>query len=235
MLGSPRRTLRRPGTRLSVVSQDRFAIETPRGQVSAELTGTGAGRTVVVCAPGAGSDMRNELLLGFAEALADADVACLRFNFPYKERGAKAPDPPPVLLAAWRAAFERAQELGGPVWVSGKSMGGRIGSMAVAEGMPAAGLVFLGYPLHPPGKPDRIRDAHLDDVRAPMLFIQGTRDPFARWDLLEGVVKRLADRAVLHPIEGGDHSFRVRGRPKDDGGTGRELGGIAAEFIRDHG
>jgi predicted alpha/beta-hydrolase family hydrolase len=179
--------------------------------------------------------MRNASLMGFAEGLADEKIACLRFNFPYKERGSKAPDPPHVLLDAWRAAFEEAREIGDAVWVSGKSMGGRIGSMAVAEGMPAAGLVFLGYPLHPPGKPDRIRDAHLDDVRVPMLFIQGTQDSFARWDLLEGVVKRLADRAVLHPIEGGDHSLRVRGRPRDDLGTGRELAGIAAPFIREHG
>jgi predicted alpha/beta-hydrolase family hydrolase len=187
----------------------------------------------VACAHGAGNDMRNASLLGFAEGLAEEGMACLRFNFPYKERGSRAPDPPKVLLDAWRAAFERAGEMGDPVWVSGKSMGGRIGSMAVAEGMPAAGLIFLGYPLHPPGKPERIRDAHLDDVRVPMLFIQGTQDSFAKWDLLEGVVKRLADRAVLHPIEGGDHSFRVRGRPRDDRGTGRELAAIAAEFIRE--
>ena len=187
----------------------------------------------MACAHGAGNDMRNASLLGFAEGLAEEGMACLRFNFPYKERGSRAPDPPKVLLDAWRAAFERAREIGDSVWVSGKSMGGRIGSMAVAEGMPAAGLVFLGYPLHPPGKPERIRDAHLDDVHVPMLFIQGTQDPFARWDLLEGVVKRLADRAMLHPIEGGDHSFRVRGRPRDDRGTGRELAAIAAEFIRE--
>jgi hypothetical protein len=217
------------------VTDERLTIETPRGEVSAELTGAGAGRPVVVCAHGAGNDMRNATLLGFAEGVAADGIACLRFNFPYKERGSKAPDPPAVLVDAWRAAFDRAQQLGGPVWVSGKSMGGRIGSMAVAEGMPAAGLVFLGYPLHPPGKPERIRDAHLDDVRVPMLFIQGTRDSFARWDLLERVVKRLADRAVLHAIEGGDHSFRVRGRPRDDLGTGRELARIAAGFIREHG
>ncbi|HEV8683233.1 MAG TPA: alpha/beta family hydrolase [Actinomycetota bacterium] len=214
---------------------EQLTIETARGEVSAELSGRGRGRPLVVCAPGAGGDMRNAMLLGFAEGLAENGIACLRFNFPYKERGSKAPDPPPVLLDAWRSAFRQAQELGGPVWVSGKSMGGRIGSMAVAEGMPAVGLVFLGYPLHPPGKPERLRDAHLEDVGVPMLFIQGTRDSFARWDLLERVVKRLADRAVLYPIEGGDHSFRVRGKPRDDRGTGRELAGIATPFILEHG
>jgi predicted alpha/beta-hydrolase family hydrolase len=217
------------------VPEERLTIQTPRGEVSAEVTAAAAGRPILVCAPGAGGDMRNALLLGFAEGLADQGIACLRFNFPYQERGAKAPDPPPALVGAWQAAFERGRELGEPVWVSGKSMGGRIASMAVAEGMPAAGLVFLGYPLHPPGRPERIRDAHLDDVRVPMLFIQGTQDPFARWDLLEGVVKRLADRATLHPIEGGGHSFRVRGGPRDDHGTGWELAGIAAAFIREQG
>ena len=215
------------------MTTERLTIETSRGAVSAELTGGKAGRSIVVCAHGAGNDMSSASLVGFAEGLDEEGMACLRFNFPYKERGSKAPDPPRILLDAWRAAFEQAQGIGEPVWVSGKSMGGRIGSMAVAEGMPAAGLVFLGYPLHPPGKPDRIRDAHLDDVQVPMLFIQGTQDPFARWDLLEGVVKRLADRAVLHPIEGGDHSFRVRGQPRDDRGSGRDLAAVAAEFIRE--
>jgi predicted alpha/beta-hydrolase family hydrolase len=215
------------------VTAEPLTIETPRGAVSAELTGRGPGRPVVVCAHGAGNDMRNASLVAFAEGLTEEGIACLRFNFPYKERGSRAPDPPQVLLDAWRAAFEEARTLGAPIWASGKSMGGRIASMAVAEGMPAAGLIFLGYPLHPPGKTERIRDAHLDDVHVPMLFIQGTRDSFARWDLLEEVVKRLADRAVLHPIEGGDHSFRVRGRPRDERATGRELAVIAAEFIRE--
>jgi predicted alpha/beta-hydrolase family hydrolase len=217
------------------LAEKRLTIETPRGHVSAVVTGEGTGRPIVVLAHGAGGDMHNAFLVGFAEGLADHGIVCLRFNFPYKERGSRAPDPPAVLLDAWRAAFDHARTFGDAVWVSGKSLGGRIGSMAVAEGMRASGLVFVGYPLHPPGKPERIRDAHLDEIEVPMLFIQGTKDPFARWDLLEGVVKRLADRAVLHPVEGGDHSFRVRGQPKDDRGTGHELAGIAADFIRERG
>lgn len=216
------------------LEEKRLWIDTARGEVSAALTGDGPGRPIVVLAHGAGSDMHNALLLGFAEGLADEGISCLRFNFPYKERGSRAPDPPAVLVEAWRAAFDRATDIGEPVWASGKSLGGRIASMAVAEGMPVAGLVLVGYPLHPPGKPERIRDAHLDDIGVPMLFLQGTQDPFARWDLLEGVVKRLADRAVLQPIEGGDHSFRARGRPKDDRGTGRALAGMASSFIREH-
>jgi predicted alpha/beta-hydrolase family hydrolase len=113
-------------------------------------------------------------------------------------------------------------------------MGGRIASMMVADGdLDPAGLVFVGYPLHPPGRPERIRDKHLPGIDVPMLFLQGTADAFARWDLLTGVVERLGDRAVLHPVEGGDHSFRVRGRPKDDAGTGTALGEVAARFVLD--
>jgi uncharacterized protein len=104
--------------------------------------------------------------------------------------------------------------------------------LLVADGLPAAGLVFVGYPLHPPGKPERARDEHLGRIPVPMLFLQGTADPFARWELLEGVVERLGDRATLHPVEGGDHSFRVRGRKRADEEIGRELAEPAATFIR---
>ena len=105
--------------------------------------------------------------------------------------------------------------------------------MMAADGeLDAAGLVFVGYPLHPPGKPERARDQHLSKVEVPMLFLQGTSDPFAGWELLTKVVDRLGD-ATLHPIEGGDHSFRVRGTKKDDAGTGAALGEVAARFILD--
>ena len=187
---------------------------------------------MLVLAHGAGNDMSSPLLEGFAEGLAATGVGCLRFNFLYVEQGRRGPDREPALREVWAAAFEEGTKHGESGWAGGKSMGGRIASMMVADGnLPAAGLVFVGYPLHPPGKPERSRDAHLDDVRVPMLFLQGTADPFARWDILEPVVGRLGDRAVLHPIEGGDHSFRVRGRPKDDVGTGTALGEVAARFI----
>lgn len=209
-------------------------IGTPQGPVSAILEGAEGG-PVLVMAQGAGGTMRTALLDGFAAGLAAAGVACLRFNFAYSEAGKRSPDREPALRAVWAAAFERGTGLGGPVWAGGKSMGGRIASMMVADGeLEAAGLVFVGYPLHPPGKPDRIRDKHLDRVDVPMFFLQGTADPFARWDLLTGVVERLGNRATLHPVEGGDHSFRVRGQPKDDTGTGTALGEAVARFILDH-
>ena len=202
-------------------------IETSAGAVSAARTGPES--PVVVVAHGAGGSMDDPLLAAFAEALAERSVGCLRFNFPYRERGAKAPDREPVLRDAWTAAFEAAG--GADVWVGGKSLGGRIASMCVADGMPARGLVFVGYPLHPPGRPERIRDEHLYRIEVPMLFLQGTADAFARWDLLEPVLSRLGDRATLHQVEGGDHSFRVRGTKKDDSGTGHRLGEVAADFI----
>lgn len=208
-----------------------LSIDTPRGPVSAILDGKRRGPTLVL-AHGAGGDMRTSFLEGFAAGAAAAGVACLRFNFAYSEAGKRAPDREPVLRSVWQAVFERGSALGQPVWAGGKSMGGRIASMMRADDeLEAEGLILVGYPLHPPGKPERIRDAHLDRIRVPMLFLQGTADPFAGWDLLTGVVSRLGRRAVLHPVEGGDHSFRVRGRPKDDLGTGTALGEAAARFV----
>ncbi|HEV2906465.1 MAG TPA: alpha/beta family hydrolase [Actinomycetota bacterium] len=216
------------------MKEKRQVIDIPRGRVSAALTSAGKAAPLLILAHGAGRDMNDPLLGGFAEGLADEGISCLRFNFLYKELGRRAPDPEPVLREVWEAAFDRGTEIGSPVWAGGKSLGGRIASMVVADGVPAKGLVFVGYPLHPPGKPERIRDAHLSSIRVPMLFLQGTKDPFARPDLLEKTIRKLGERATLHPIEGGDHSFRIRGTPKDDNGTGRTLAQIAARFVTSH-
>jgi uncharacterized protein len=208
-----------------------LTIDTPHGEVSGTLEGP-EGRPVLVLAHGAGGTMRTALLDGFAAGMSAAGVSCLRFNFAYSEAGKRGPDREPVLRAVWGAAFDRARSVGEPTWAGGKSLGGRIASLMIADGeLDAAGLVLVGYPLHPPGKPERLRDEHLDRVEVPMLFLQGTADPFATWGLLTGVLDRLGDRATLHPVEGGDHSFRVRGRPKDDAGTGTALGEAAARFI----
>jgi uncharacterized protein len=215
------------------MADPRISIDTARGPVTAILTGD-EGRPTIVLAHGAGGGMETPLLQGFAEGLDAAGVTCLRFNFAYREAGRRGPDREPALRDVWSAAFLRGAELGVPTWAGGKSLGGRVASMMAAEGeLGAAGLVFVGYPLHPPGKPERIRDAHLEAVPVPMLFLQGTADPFARRDLLESVVGRLGDRATLHPVEGGDHSFRVRGGARDDSGTGSALGETAARFILD--
>ncbi len=188
---------------------------------------------VLVLGHGAGSGMRSPFMAGFAEAIGRLGVATLRFDFPYMQAGRKAPDRAPVLVEAWNAAFADAvgRSGGRPVFAGGKSMGGRIASMAVAEGMPAAGLVFLGYPLHPPGRPDKIRDAHLDAVPVPMLFVQGSRDTFARPDLLAAVIARLSARAEYVEVVGGNHSFRVPGGPRDAAVVAAGLAEPAAAFV----
>jgi uncharacterized protein len=189
---------------------------------------------MLVVGHGAGSPMTAPLLAGFCEAIADLGVATLRFDFPYMREGRRAPDRAPVLIEAYRDAFAEAQERahGLPVLAGGRSMGGRMASMAVAEGMPAAGLVFLAYPLHPPGRPEKIRDAHLYDITVPMLFVQGTRDVFAQPDLLADVLERIGARAELVTMEGGDHGFKVAGGQRDPRRIGQSLAAPAAAFVR---
>jgi predicted alpha/beta-hydrolase family hydrolase len=213
--------------------EERFTFDAGNAPVTAAFATPKRGAPVLVIAHGAGSGMDHPFLVGFTRAMNDLGVATMRFNFPYMEAGRRSPDRPPVAVGAWKAAFAEAgsRVRGAPVAVGGKSFGGRMASVAVAEGMEAAGLVFLGYPLHPPGKPERIRDEHLYGIRAPMLFLQGTRDPFADPALLADVVKKLGRQATLHPVEGGDHSFNVRGvkaSPRDVGGS---LAPVAAAFV----
>jgi predicted alpha/beta-hydrolase family hydrolase len=160
----------------------------------------------------------------------------MRFNFPFTQDGRRSPDRAPVLAEAWRAALaEAGAQAGGlPLLASGKSLGGRMASMLAAEdpdGFPAAAIVFFGYPLHPPGRPDRPRVEHLARIRVPMLFIQGTADPLATFDQIQDVVDGLGSLARLHVVEGGDHSFRVRGNRRPDEEIGRDLGELAAGFI----
>ena len=170
----------------------------------------GEGETAVVLAHGAGGNRRTPLLISVAEGVAGAGHRVVLTNFPYTEDKRRAPDPPALLEATIDAVAAYAEGTLGArrVVLGGKSMGGRMASQLVARGRPAAGLVFLGYPLHPPGRVDSLRDAHLERIAPPMLFIQGTRDALARWDLMEAVAARLP-RATLHRVEDGDHSFRV--------------------------
>ncbi len=193
-------------------------------------------RALMVVAHGAGNDKSAPFLQGVAAGLVQAGVSALRFNFPYTDAGRRAPDRQEVLTEAWRCTLAEAVGRAGgrPGVAAGKSLGGRMASMLAAdegERFAARAIVFFGYPLHPPGKPERIRDQHLAAATVPMLFIQGTADPFARWDLLEAVVDRLGRRARLHAVVGGDHSFRVRGPRRSPVDIGRELGEVAAAFV----
>ena len=155
--------------------------------------------------------MNSPFLIQVAEGLVERGIAVVRFNFPDAEAGRSRPDPQPRLEACYRAVATAVSEEVPKLFLGGKSMGGRIASHIVADGYPAAGLILLGYPLHPPGKPERIRDAHQTRVNVPMLFSQGTRDTFAIPDLLHSTIASLPT-ATLVEIEGGDHSFKVPGR-----------------------
>ena len=190
-------------------------------------------RAVIVLGHGAGSPMTSPLLGGFCGAMGASGIGTYRFNFPYMAAGRRAPDRAPVLIEAYRRAHARAAQAAGglPLFAGGRSMGGRIASMAVAEGMAAAGLVFLAYPLHPPGRPDRIRDEHLYGISVPMLFIQGSRDAFAQPQLLRSVLDRLGERAELAEIKGADHGFRRAGGERDAARIGTALAGPAARFV----
>lgn len=176
-----------------------------------------ARRTAVIMAHGAANDMQEPLLQHLADGLCRDGFAALRFNFPYRTEGRKNPDSQGVLEAAWLAAAAWLRGRDTPtidrLVAGGKSMGARVVSQLAAAGrLTADGLAFWGYPLHAPGKKHQTRDAHLDAIQSPMLFVTGTRDPFCDLALLEGVLDRLGRRAALEVIEGGDHSFRL---PKD--------------------
>ena len=186
-------------------------------------------RLLYVLAHGAGAGMRHPFLENMAQRLAERGIATLRYQFPYMEHGSRRPDPPAVAEATVRAAVEEAARVapGLPLVAGGKSFGGRMTSSAQANApLPGvAGLVFLGFPLHPPGRPGITRAAHLDRVAVPMLFVQGTRDEFADLALLEQVIARLGKRATLHLVEGGDHSFKVLKR------TGRTEAEAMADVV----
>jgi len=166
-----------------------------------------------VFAHGAGAGMNHPFMQRAAEALEARGIAPHRFDFPYMQAKKSRPDPPAVAEEAVRQAVAEAarQHPGLPILAGGKSFGGRMTSQAQAsQPMPGVrGLVFFGFPLHPPGRPGTSRAEHLTSVDVPMLFLQGTRDEFAQLDLLQQVVRGLGDRATLHLVEDGDHSFKV--------------------------
>ena len=177
-------------------------------------------------AHGAGNDMTAPLLVAVAEGLAARGVTVLRFNSLQKELGKKAPDTVAKFELVTLAAIEALRaEAPQHLFLGGKSMGGRVASILASKGVACDGLVFLGYPLHPPGRPEKLRADHLLEIKPPMLFLQGTRDPLCDLALLRPVLARLGKRASLHLIEGGDHSFELL---KSAGRTGES---VHAEII----
>jgi len=190
----------------------------------------------LVLAHGAGNDMHSAFLSYVHTTLAERGVLTVKFNFPYTERKARAPDRPAVLEATWRAvaaAVRDDPELAPRrLALGGKSMGGRIASMIAADGEPCAGLVLLGYPLHPAGQPGKLRVEHLARLRVPTLFVQGTRDPLCDMSLLEAALEPLTAPVTLHRIEEGDHSFAVPKRlGRDSRAIWEEIAGVVEQWL----
>ena len=211
-------------------SVQRLRIETGAASaVSALLVHPPQARACFVLAHGAGAGMTHPFMAKVAAGLGERDVATLRYQFPYMEKGSKRPDAPAVAHAAVRAAVAEAARRceGVPLIAGGKSFGGRMTSQAQAAAPLAGvrGLAFFGFPLHPAGKPSNERAKHLTDARIPMLFLQGTRDALAELTLLEPVVKSLGSSATLHPVKDADHSFHVLAR------SGRNDGEVMNEIL----
>jgi predicted alpha/beta-hydrolase family hydrolase len=187
-------------------------------------------RACYVLAHGAGAGMTHPFMAAVAAGLAERGIATLRYQFPYMERGSKRPDAPKLAQATVRAAVPEASRLAPELalFAGGKSFGGRMTSQAQATSpLPGVrGLVFLGFPLHPPGQPGDERAKHLFHIEVPMLFLQGTRDDFANLQLLEGLCRRLGPRATLKLFQDADHSFHVPAR------TGRNDAEIKVELLQ---
>jgi predicted alpha/beta-hydrolase family hydrolase len=189
-----------------------------------------------VLAHGAGAGMEHVFMVAAATELQAQGIATLRYQFPYMERRARRPDPPRLCQATVRAAIAEASRLAPdlPLFAGGKSFGGRMTSQAQAESpLPGVkGLVFLGFPLHAPGRRSDERGAHLADVKIPMLFLQGSRDELAALDLLEPLTEKLGERATLKVFEGANHSFQMPARAeKKNAEAMHELVQAAADWM----
>jgi predicted alpha/beta-hydrolase family hydrolase len=212
-------------------------IDTGDGTVGALLDHPAEAFAACVLAHGAGAGMHHGFMASMAQALAANGVATLRFQFPFMERGSKRPDTPAVAHAAIRAAVAAAARTCGglPLFAGGKSFGGRMTSQAqAAEPLPGVlGLVFVGFPLHPAGKPGTDRALHLQKVNVPMLFLQGTRDALADIGLVRQVVQPLGARVTLHEVSDADHAFAVPSRLKrSQADVVAQLAATAAHWMR---
>jgi uncharacterized protein len=215
--------------------------DAPVAQVTATLhTPTRRRGPAVLLAPGAGGNLDGEGLWALAEVLMSLGLPVVRTNLPHHEGDRRAAPKAERSVHHYRQIVAAAQEATGfkRRWIlGGKSYGGRVASMAVADGLDAAGLLFYGYPLHPPGKPDRLRVEHWPHVGVPCLFLQGTRDTFSDGELLATSVRKLPRRSTVHLVEGGDHSLRITGKasptgvPSSEAATVRGLTPVIADWV----
>ena len=231
---------------------DRLTIDVGEYGRTSAIAYPAADRTpaiaTLVLAHGAGAGQQSPFMVGFARGLADRGIDVLTFNFLYTEQRRRVPDRTEKLEACSRAAIATAREHFGreSVFIGGKSMGGRIAThLAAATGesgvdripnresrIPISGVVLLGYPLHPPGKPEQLRAAHLPRIRVPMLFVQGERDPFGTPAELRPILESLSADVTLHVVEHGDHSLAPSRRAESIASTYRELQDLIAAWVR---
>ncbi len=184
-----------------------------------------------VCAHGAGGHIADRGMLAVAEHLRSRGFHVVRFNFLYREKGSRRPDPMPLLkeTIAAVATYARGQVAAENLILGGRSMGGRAASMLAADRFPCDGLLLLAYPLHPAGQPDKLRDAHLAEIKVPVLCLNGTRDALCRRDLMERVVDRLTGQWSMHWLEGADHSFHVlKGSGRTDSDVLNEIAEVSS-------
>lgn len=214
------------------MTERELRIDVPnRGRVPAIATepeGDSAGWTFVY-APGAGSNVNDPFGKYACRALTNAGLATVRFHFPYQEAGRHSPDPPQFLDATWRGVVELVRLRPGRIVVAGRSLGGRVGSIAVAEGLTAHAVALFAYPLHPPGRPDNRRVDHLPQLAVPTLFCSGTNDAFASPDELREAAA-LVPNATVHLLEHADHGFNVS---RASGRTREDVWAEAADTVRD--
>jgi hypothetical protein len=195
-----------------------------------------AGATIII-AHGAGAGQRSPFLIDLAEALAARGFDAVTFNFLYTEQKRRLPDRAPALEACYAAVIDAVRgriASSAHVFIGGKSMGGRIATQVAAATpeLPIDGLVLFGYPLHPPGRPDRRRDAHLPHIGKPMLIVQGSRDTFGTPGEFETILDALGPLATLHVVEGGDHSFKVSRNAERQAAVDEDVRRTAAEWMQ---
>jgi predicted alpha/beta-hydrolase family hydrolase len=185
---------------------------------------------VFVCAHGAGGHKDDQAMLRLAACLEPLNLQIIRFNFPYREAGSKRIDPMPLLKASFVSQVEKTKA--GRLIIGGRSMGGRVASMLAAEGFQCDGLLLAAYPLHPAGQPEKLRDAHLPDIRCPVLCLNGTRDALCRRDLMEKALRSVSAPWTMRWIEGADHSFHVlRSSGRSDADVDREVGEAVGSWL----
>lgn len=188
---------------------------------------------VFVFAHGAGGHRDHPGMLHLARLVADLGIDVVRFNFDYREKGSKRPDPMPQLKACMRDVVEKARAARAPkrLLIGGRSMGGRVATMLAADGLACDGLILFAYPLHPARQPEKLRDAHLPKIRVPVLCFNGTRDALCTQALMNDVVKRLTAPWTMHWLEGADHSFHVlKSSGRTDGDVIAEIGAAVSRW-----